>query len=639
LNTFAQLKLYNADDGTITPLTSDRYNSWNPAWSRDGKWLYFLSDRALRSTVMSPWGPRQPEPHFDRTMRIYEMALQKGQRSVFEEPNELHPGEPPKPEAKPDAAKAEAPKPDAAKPEAKATVTIDKSGIMARIRELPGAAGNYSDLTAMTKRLCWTDSDRSVRPPKVSLQCIEPGHKPEVETVMSGINNYKLSGDGKKFLVRRGEEFLILDSTVKATALAAPKAIADARVSLSDWTFPVKPRDEFRELFMDAWRLERDYFHDKNMHGADWRAMRDKRMPLVERVTDRAELNDLIAQMVAELSALHIFVRGGDVRRGQDQAQIASPGAQLERDQAAGGYRIVHIHRNDPDLPEEQSPLAKPGVDAAEGDVITHADGAAVLSEPGIGALLRGKAGKQALLRVGARDVAVKPIALNQDGDRRYSEWEYTRRLEVEKLSGGRIGYAHLRAMGAHDISQFVRDYYPVFNRDGLIIDVRHDNGGNIDSRLLGRLMRNPWFYWQPREGRPYWNMQYAFHGHMVVLVDERTRSDGEAFAEGFKRLGLGKVIGTRTWGGEIWLSSSNFLADRGIATAAKTGVYGPEGKWLIEGHGVDPDIVVGNLPYETFKGRDAQLEAAVKHLEALIAKEPRPVPAAPKHPDKSFKY
>ncbi len=133
--------------------------------------------------------------------------------------------------------------------------------------------------------------------------------------------------------------------------------------------------------------------------------------------------------------------------------------------------------------------------------------------------------------------------------------------------------------------------------------------------------------------------MQYAFRGHLVVLVDENTASDGEAFAEGFRRLGLGKVIGSLTWGGEIWLSASNQLADRGIATASETGVYSPEGHWLIEGHGVDPDIVVDNLPHATFNGQDAQLEAAIKHLEGLIKKNPRPVPKAPNHPDKSFKY
>jgi tricorn protease len=193
----------------------------------------------------------------------------------------------------------------------------------------------------------------------------------------------------------------------------------------------------------------------------------------------------------------------------------------------------------------------------------------------------------------------------------------------------------HLRAMGAQNMAEWTREFYPVFDRPGLIIDVRHNRGGNIDSWLLGRLLRKAWFYWQPRVGHPSWNMQYAFRGHVVVLVNEFTASDGEAFAEGFRRLGLGKVIGTRTWGGEIWLSASNLLVDRGIATAAETGVYGPEGTWLIEGHGVDPDIVVDNPPHATWKGEDAQLRAAIQHLEELIKTKPVPVPPAPPYPDK----
>ena len=210
-----------------------------------------------------------------------------------------------------------------------------------------------------------------------------------------------------------------------------------------------------------------------------------------------------------------------------------------------------------------------------------------------------------------ARDVVVTPISLEDEAKLRYDDWEYSRRLRVEELGKGQIGYVHLRAMGAGDIADWAREYYPVFNRQGLIIDVRHNGGGNIDSWILEKLLRKAWFYWQPRVGNPTWNMQYAFRGHVVVLCDELTGSDGEAFTEGFKRLGLGKVIGTRTWGGEIWLSFDNWLVDKGIASAAEYGVYGPEGKWLIEGHGVDPDLTVDNLPHRTFEGEDAQLKAA----------------------------
>jgi tricorn protease len=258
--------------------------------------------------------------------------------------------------------------------------------------------------------------------------------------------------------------------------------------------------------------------------------------------------------------------------------------------------------------------------------------------------MFRNRAGKQVLLRVRPasggepRDVVVKPITLQQEDDLRYHEWEYTRRLRVDDSGGGQIGYLHLRAMGPNDMNQWAENFYPVHDRQGLIIDVRHNNGGNIDSWLLGKLLRRAWMYWQPREGVPRSNMQFAFNGHLVVLCDERTASDGEAFAEGFRRLGLGKLIGTRTWGGEIWLSGSNVLADRGIATAAEMGVYGPEGQWLIEGHGVDPDIVVDNLPHATFNGQDAQLDTAISYLKGLIKEKPVRVPPPPAYPDKSFK-
>jgi len=237
------------------------------------------------------------------------------------------------------------------------------------------------------------------------------------------------------------------------------------------------------------------------------------------------------------------------------------------------------------------------------------------------------------------RDVLVTPVSENDERKLRYNEWEYSRRLKVDAVSQGHIGYVHLRAMGSGDIEQWVRDFYPVFDRQGLIIDVRHNGGGNIDSWILSKLLRKAWFYWQPRVGNPYSNMQYAFRGHVVVLCDEGTGSDGEAFTEGIRRLDIGKIIGTRTWGGEIWLSFDNVLADQGIATAAEHGVYGPEGKWLIEGHGVDPDITVDNLPHATFSGRDTQLDAATKYLLEEIHKDPRPVPQPPPYPNKAFKY
>ncbi|HOC16819.1 MAG TPA: S41 family peptidase [Vicinamibacterales bacterium] len=661
-NQLARIWVLEAATGRVTPVTTDRYDSGSPAWSPDGKWLYFLSDRHFESSVSSPWGSRQPEPYFDKQTKVYALALKKGERSPFQPDDELHPAkkeeakEPKKEQAgeeKPASAKdakkdvpkggkkdaAPAGKPDeAAKPAAVPRVEIDLEGIEARIVEIPVPPGNYSDLSVDGKRLYYVSRDAG-RDAKRMLKTFPiDNKKPEAETFAEDIVSYELSQDGKKLLLRKAKDFYVLDAAAKAPA--APE-LAKRQVPLKDWTFRLDPREEWAQMYQEAWRLERDYFYDRGMHGLDWPAIKARFQPLAERVTDREELSDVLAQMVSELSALHIFVYGGDRREGQDRVTSASLGARLARDEAAGGYRVEHIYRSDADRPDRLAPLTRPGVGVGEGDVIEAVNGVPTLSVPDIASLLRNQADKQVLLRVkpkgggAARDAIAVPISQSRENELRYDEWEYTRRLAVEKASGGKIGYVHLRAMGSNDIAQWYREYYPVFDREGLIIDVRHNNGGNIDSWVLGRLLRKAWFYWQPRVGRPTWNMQYAFRGHLVVLCDQSTASDGEAFAEGFRRLGLGKLIGTRTWGGEIWLSSSNVLVDRGIATAAEIGVYGPEGQWLIEGHGVDPDIVVDNLPHATFKGEDAQLDAAVQHLTELIKTKPVQVPPPPPYPIK----
>ncbi len=639
-NEMSQLFLYSVETGVSTPLTTDRYNSNNAAWSADGKFLYFLSDRALRTQVSSPWGSRAPDPYFNKPWKIYEIALKKDARSPFEPDNELTlAGK--KEEKKDEKKEEEKTSSKDAKPEPP-KVDIDLDGILQRIEEVPVPAGNYNNLTAPSKRLCWTTHDPA-EPSKTTLDCLEVNNKGDKpETVAEGVSSYQLSLDGKKLLLRKGSDLHVFDASVKDAK--APKALTDSKVDLSGWNFHVVPADEFREAFVDAWRLQRDYFYAPNMHGVDWPRMRDKYGELVGRVRDRAELNDLIARLMSELSALHTFVVGGDQRQAPDQIPLGTLGADLDRDEGAGGWVVRRIYRHDPDRPDRRSPLLHPQVAMQEGDVILSINGRSTLEAVHPYELLRNQQRKQVLLRVKSagkpepRDVIVRPITPQQDADLRYHDWEHTRRIEVERASNGRIGYIHLRAMGGGDMAQFAEHFYPVFDRQGLILDVRHNNGGNIDSWLLSKLARKAWMYWKPRTGQPTWNMQSAFRGHMVVLCDANTASDGEAFAEGFRRLGLGKVIGVRTWGGEIWLTGSNVLADRGLASAAEIGVYGPEGKWLIEGHGVEPDIVVDNLPHATFQGKDAQLEAALKYLEDQIRMKPVPVPPPPPYPDKSYR-
>lgn len=624
-NNFEQIWIYSLDMGKATAVTSDRFNSSLPEWSPDGQWLYLVSDRNLKTDVMAPWGPRQPEPHYAKTDKVYQIALKAGLRSPFAPADELHS----------DAPAAEKPGEKAAdKKEAAVKVEIELDGIEERLMEVPVPAGDYGGLAVTGKSLYLVSADGRRR----SLVMYEIKRKLDpAETIAPEVRSFEMSRDRKKILIVRREDLLV----VAADRKVPPAELAKAKVDLTGWQIPVNPREMFRQMFREAWRLERDYFYDPQMHKLDWTAIRELYEPLAERVADRAELNDLLGQMLGELSTLHLRARGGEARQPADKAEPGLLGAEFEK--VAGGFKVTRIYESDPDLPALKSPLAQFGVDVKVGDTLAAINGAGLDDAASVGQRLLRQAGKQVLVKVqpaaggAAREVIVTPLTAMQDSDLRYHSWEYGRRKMVEKLSGGKIGYVHLRAMGAEDMDQFTRDYYPVYNREALIVDVRHNRGGNIDSWILSRLMRKPWFYWQPRESQVDWNMQWAFRGPMMTLVDEFTASDGEAFAEGFKRLGLGKVLGKRTWGGEIWLSSSNLLVDRGVASAAEMGVYGPEGQWLIEGHGVEPDVVVDNLPHATHEGSDAQLEAAVKSLLDQLKAKPVVVPAAPGYPDKRW--
>lgn len=636
-NFFDQIRLYQIATGASIALTSDRVDSYTPAWSPDGKWIYFLSDRVFESVVPSPWGARQPEPYFDKTRKVFAVALRAGERFPFLPADELTA---PIKDDKPSDAADDKARTKATSATQRVDVRIDVGGLQQRLYEVPVPAGAYSGLTVTEKYLYLTNRP-AVYQGTPSLIAVEIKNKDvSAKTILEDIRGFELSRDGKKVLVRKGDDLHVFDANG-----AAPSELAKTKVDLSSWLLAVNPREEFRQMFLESWRLERDYFYDTTMHGVDTKGLLDRHLPLVDRVTDRAELSDLMAHLVGELSALHTYVYGGDLRRSPENIGVATLGARLSRDLQAGGYRVDHVYRSDPDYLDVRSPLARPDAKVAEGDVLLSINGTPLLSVPSPETVLRNQAGKQVLLRVRSRDgsrefdTIVEPISLAQEEDLRYTEWEVSRRERVEQQSDGEFGYVHLRAMGGGNYTEWVKSFYPVFDRKGLIIDVRHNRGGNIDSWILEKLLRRAWFYWQGRVGKPYWNMQFAFRGHMVVLCNERTASDGEAFAEGFRRLGLGKLIGTRTWGGEIWLSSSNVLVDKGIATAAETGVYGPEGEWLIEGWGVEPDIAVDNLPHATFKGGDAQLDAAVAHLRQMVKEKPVDIPRPPRYPDKSFTY
>ncbi|MBL9114413.1 MAG: PD40 domain-containing protein [Verrucomicrobiaceae bacterium] len=638
INTFRQIKLCRVADGFTVPVTSDRTNSFSPAFSPNGEWLYFLSNREMRTLVSSPWGLWQPEPFYTHTTKVFMVALRPGLRHPFRPEDELTPKTVTAPR-RTVSTKSE-PKADSKAPTTTKTPPpvrdIVPEGISERLEEVPIAAGNYDELTVGDKHLFFLSKPAGIDK-KTVLERFEISNKPHKSiTYLTEIDSYELKAKANKLIVRIKDKIYTIDAAGPTT----PATLKDS-AELDGWTIQVEPQEEWRQIYHEAWRMLRDYFYDRGMHGVDWPAVRMKYEPLLARVTERSDLNEILQDVLGELTALHLYVRYGDDRDVPEIIDTASLGATFTRLPEANGWKVDHIWHTDPEYPSKLAPFRRSWVNVKEGDILTHINGVPTVDAPHPNSLLLNQTGKQVLLGIKSADkerkVVLKPISAEADENLRYDEWEYTRRQKVEELGKGQIGYVHLRAMGESDMAQWARDFYPQFRKQALIVDVRHNRGGNIDSWVLEKLLRKAWSWFAPPVGATSPNMQYAFTGHLAAICDQKTASDGEAFSEGFRRLGLGKVIGTRTWGGEIWLSAQRWLVDSGMATAAETGVFSPEGKWLIEGEGVIPDIVVDNEPHQTFLGNDAQLEAAVKHLQALIAKDPRNPPTIPERPKKVF--
>jgi tricorn protease len=678
----AQIFLYEPATQKKERLTSDRYDSYAPAFTPDNKWLYFLSNREFRSSISSPWGDRNMGPFFDRRTKIYALALQPGLRFPFQPKDELTPSTPAsdakpadtKPaESKPtdskpgdtkpaDAkaadTKAEA-KPPAGKDSAPKPAAIEWEGLADRLYEVPLSSGNYVALETDGKLLYFLDQGGEGRRALRTLKIDRDQHP---QDFLGNLREFALSADHKKLFLRRwAADNRVGDMYIVPAGAKAPDRLGGAPtefgkvksqlgqttgdvarliealdgmlVRASDWTITVDPRAEWRQIFANAWRLHRDYFFDRDMRGVDWQKARERYQPLIERVTDREELNDAMAQMVGELGALHSQIRAGDVRVAEDGGKPGFLGAVLAAE--PGGARIRHIYRGDPELLGERSPLAQPGVDAREGDLIVAVNGQPVPGASDIAELLVGQAGNQVLLALKRgdsqpRDVktVVKVVDATRNASLRYGDWEEGRRSVVQAAGNGRIGYLHLRAMSTDDIGTFAREFYAQFDRDALIIDVRRNNGGNIDSWIIEKLLRRAWAFWRPRYGnRETYNMQQTFRGHLAVLVDERTYSDGETFAAGIKELKLGPLIGTRTAGAGVWLNDDRTrLSDYGNVRTAQLAQYAARsGEQLVENRGVEPDIVVENLPHATYDGQDTQLQEAIRVLQLKLKEQPIP--------------
>lgn len=623
-------------------LSTDKYHAHAPAFSPDGKWLYFISDRQFQTNNAAPWGDRTMGPHFDKRSKLFAYALAP-ERFPFLAKTELDAAAAP---AAPAAAAKAAEGND--KPAAKPAQPVQWEGLQQRLYEVPLAAGNYQALQHDGKRLYFMEQDGG----KFNLKTLpvdDSGSQPEL--FAADVREFALSGNGKKVYYQKAGrdgagEMFIVDAGAKA-----PPDVSKQAVSIANWQFTVNPQDEWRQMFNDAWRMHRDYLFDPKMRGVDWVAMKAKYSALLPRVHDKRELNDLLAMMTGELSTLHSQIAPGELRVAEDGSVPAFLGATF--DKQADGFRISHIYRSEDELPGERGPLAQAGLDIREGDVITAINGKPTAGVNDLAELLINQAGQQVLIKVKRPQTAkaagskaqaektdggkhavdqhpqekqwiVNPVAADRQARLRYTDWEQGLRERVDEVGKGKIGYLHLRAMTPPDMNAFVRDFYANIDRDGLIIDVRRNNGGNIESWVIEKLLRRVWMIWQSRDGAISTNMQKTFRGHLAVLADELTYSDGETFTAGIKALKLGPVIGKRTAGAGVWLSDGNVLIDKGRARAAELAQFSvPGAEWLVEGTGVAPDIEVDNLPHATYVGKDAQLETALKVLAEKLKTHP----------------
>lgn len=623
----AQVSVYDTKTSSKHVVTTGKFESYAPTFSEDGKWLYFISDRNFSPNPGSPWGDRNMGPAFDERGRIFALQLDPEAVFPFTAPDELTLA---KQKAEAEKKKAEAnakdkKKKDEDKPdEEEKAIEISFDGLNNRLFEVPVPPGNYSGLAATSSHLFVLTGSRDERELK-RLEIKDTDTK--LETYAAKANAFSLSADRKTLFVQIGDDaaakFVLVDPSKPY-----PSDVKEQTIRLSDWKLEINPKDEWQQMVADAWRLHRDFAFDSNLRSVDWEAVGDHFVPLAKRLGNRSEMDDLLAQMSAELGILHSQIRRGDEPSDEESASPGFLGAQLTP--VRGGLRIDNIYQGEKDRPETLGPLQAPGKDFAEGDVITAINGQRVNTRAQLYNALEMQAGQQILVDYHRNNVKkqaiIKAASSRDEYFLGYTDWVATNREKVAEASNGEIGYLHLRAMGAGDVASFARDFYEHFDKDGLIIDVRGNRGGNIDSWIIGTLLRKSWAFWTGLEtGQNYTNMQQTFRGHLVILIDEGTYSDGETFSAGVKALDIAPLIGTRTAGAGIWLSDRNRLVDGGQARVAEYGQYGMDGRWLLEGLGVAPDIEVDTPPHAAYKGEDAQLDRALSVLQEKIRTEPIP--------------
>ncbi|MGD8451155.1 MAG: S41 family peptidase [Phycisphaerae bacterium] len=626
--------LYSLDEGKVYRLTSDETEDWSPSFDPDGRYLYFLSNRTF-SPIMGLVD--QNHVFLDMT-RPYIVLLQADAESPFapKDSEEAVPEEEKSEEAAEEGSEEKAEEDDGFR--------IDLDGLERRIVAADGVgAGSYFRLEGTAKGFLYIEKPEHEFS-KYGVVTDGTGGRLDLwhynlddakaTKVLGGIANYHQSADGKKLVYRAGRTYGVVDVGSKAS-------VGDGKVDLGDLRIRVDRSDEFLQIFNEAWRIQRDWFYDAHLHGVDWEAEGAKYRRFVPFCGNRSDLNYLIGEMIGELNIGHTYVYGGDVDDDARHVSVGLLGAEFAKDEGAPYYRISYIVPNTPGDPGERSPLDEPGCPINVGHYLIAIDGKEVGTNDNVYRFLQDKANRVVTLTYndqptaeGARQCRVRTIG--SERGIRYRAWVEGNKAYVTKVTNGEIGYVHIPNMGANGLCEFARYWYPQYYKKGIIIDERYNGGGFTGDMIIDRLERRVWAMTQPREGQVWRDPERVFVGPLAVLVNEDTGSNGEFFAEAIKIKKIAPVIGMRTWGGAIGIEPHQDTVDGGTITPPQFGLYGLDGKWLIEGRGVEPDIEVQNMPGDVVAGRDAQLDAAIENLQKRMATEGVTLPPPPAYPDKS---
>lgn len=434
-----------------------------------------------------------------------------------------------------------------------------------------------------------------------------------------------LSADGKKMLVQRGENFAVITPNENQKF--------DKPLRLSEMRMHIDPMDEWKQLFTDTWRMERDYFYDPNMHGVDWNLVKERYMKMLEGAMSRDEVNFVIGEMIGELNASHTYKSGGD-----DEVTKNDPVGYLGVDWQAEGdhYKIKKIIRGASWDAEARSSLDLPGVDIKEGSYILAVNGVPLTTDQEPYAAFQGLAGKTVELTynttpswTGAKTAIVQ--TMSDESRLRHLAWIEENRKRVSDASNGEIGYIYVRSTGVDGQNELIRQFNAQWDKKALVIDERFNSGGQIPDRFIEMLNRDPLAFWAIRDGEEWPWPPYAHFGPKVMLINGWSGSGGDAFPDYFRKKKLGPLIGARTWGGLIGISGMPGLIDGGSITAPTFRMYNPDGTWFKEGHGVDPDIDVPEDLTSMAKGVDPQIERAISEIKDLMKKKGFERPKAPK--------